>query len=76
MHATQIVRHHVSADPCNLAGARVLVEAEMNSAEDARIIDAISDLLELTVLELVWQSTACAASGSALPTMTRTRQRL
>lgn len=51
MLGTQIVLVDVLTDPASLLSARILIEAEMDPAIDARVVDVSGDLLELVVLE-------------------------
>ena len=49
--AAEIIFVDIGADAASLAGTRLLIEAEVDSTVDARIVDVVSYLRELSVVE-------------------------
>ena len=49
--AAQVILVDIGANPASLAGARLLIEAEVDPAVNARIVNVVSHLRELFVVE-------------------------
>jgi hypothetical protein len=51
VHGAEIVPIHVPANAASLHGSRFLVEAEVNAAVNARVVDVVGDIPEVRVLQ-------------------------
>jgi hypothetical protein len=69
MCASKVVLVHVDADASPLASAGLLIEAEMDSAVDACVVDVVGDVMLISAKarafsesDLPWAALACRAT--------------